>query len=78
AVTGELPAYRFTVISINGSVIAELTSERSSLHIGRNVLRWNGRGRNNERVPEGMYFYRLSILDAKGEREYNGKLVLNH
>jgi hypothetical protein len=78
-VTGENTnnlSYRFTVTAINGSVVTESGPVSSGLHVGRNVIHWNGRRVNGEQLPDGMYFYRLLVRSTEGGREYVGKLVL--
>lgn len=77
-ITGEnsiYPSYELHVTNMDGKVVANFTSAEG-LHVGRNSLSWNGAGTGGERLPNGLYFYRLIVTSGEGEKAYMGKVVL--
>lgn len=77
-ITGEnsvYPSYKFYVTGVDGRVVAGFASDEG-LHVGRNKLMWSGAATNGERLPNGLYFYRLVVTSNEGEKAYSGKVVL--
>jgi hypothetical protein len=52
------------VFDLNGRRVASL--EAGTKTAGEHVLRWNGRDRAGNRVPSGIYFYRLEARTSTG------------
>jgi hypothetical protein len=57
---------QLTVYNINGQIINTLVQQFQSA--GTNSATWNGEGENGNRLPSGIYCYRLQIDD--GTRNY--------
>lgn len=68
-------SYRIYISTAEGSVVSEIADE-SGLHTGHNTVRWTGRGNDGQSLPNGIYFYRLVLVDNGLRKTYYGKIVL--
>ena len=79
-VTGETAApyfYRLEITNLNGIRVSEFSDYVLGLHIGTNRIFWNGLGRDGQRLPDGIYLYRLFLSGSGKEQAYYGKIVLH-
>lgn len=78
-VTGEqeMPiSYKLSIATVSGSVVRELSNETVGLHVGINRITWDGSAADGHALPDGIYFYRLTLVRGGTASVYNGKLVL--
>lgn len=71
-----LYAYDLQVSDVNGVVVRTLSDRSGELHPGKNLIVWNGSGNDGKRLPDGLYFYKLTIRGAGHLHACSGKLLL--
>ena len=68
----EVMRVRLLVYTVGGRLVRTLTDDIYGP--GRHAVPWNGKSASGEKVPSGVYFYRL----VAGRTEFRGKMVLLH
>jgi hypothetical protein len=69
-------SYHLDVTDISGKPIAGLSGNGERMHAGKNSIIWDRTGRDGKRLPNGIYFFRLSVGEGDMAEQYAGKLVL--
>ena len=64
------------VTDVNGKPVAELSGGGERMRVGKNYVSWDGIGLDGYRLPNGIYFYRLSVEGVGMDTIHSGKLIL--
>jgi hypothetical protein len=67
--TEQLRNFRLRIYTVAGRLIRELTArdlETGALRVGWNLLPWDGRDEDGDRVATGVYLYRVSVEGGDG------------
>ena len=67
--TEQLRDFRLRIYTVAGRLIREFTStdlETGALRVGWNLLPWDGRDADGDRVATGVYLYRVSVEGGDG------------
>lgn len=63
------------IAGLNGGSLAALTGKEGDLRPGSNSVLWDGKTSDGRYLPEGIYFFRLTVSTGKQIVELRGKLV---
>lgn len=67
--TGSLRNFRLRIYTVAGQLIREFDErdlQTGSLRVGWNLLPWNGRDEDGDRIATGVYLYRVSVEGSDG------------
>ena len=65
------------IISPNGKIVQNFSeTDSDQFHIGTNTVAWSGQDMDGNSLPNGIYFYRLTLRIQDNQISTNGKLVL--
>lgn len=65
------------VYNMNGSLVARLLQTVSNNQGGVLELNWDGRGLNNKKILNGLYFYHIIALSNTGKAEATAKFIIH-
>jgi len=69
--------FEMELINVNGQVEGRYTaSDFDPLHVGTNILSWDGTGEGGNVLSNGVYIYRLNLVIGAQHVRKTGKLVL--
>jgi len=49
--------------------------DNESLESGFHVLKWDGTNYDEDKLPEGLYIYKLSVSDLENKTDLTGKMI---
>jgi len=77
-ITGETVPDDFTlhIMDVNGKLLRTITQSEIDFHIGINQVTWNGANASGDRMPGGLYIYKLVVATGAERVSRNGKVVL--
>jgi hypothetical protein len=64
------------IFSIAGRLLKTLSQNSSQLRAGFNKIEWNGRDEDGDRIANGVYIYKLIIINADEQQTLTQKLVI--
>lgn len=64
------------IYTVSGRKIATISIPPSQLRIGYNVVRWDGRDDDGDRLANGTYFFKLSIRSSGVPLEQTGRIAV--
>ncbi len=65
------------VFSMNGSLVARLLQTLPNISGGVLEMNWDGRGLNNKKILNGLYFYHIIASSNTGKAEETAKLIVH-
>ena len=74
----EVPSsFDLQIININGKIVHDFTErDVSNFHVGTNTISWSGIDLQGNHLPNGIYFFRLSVRVKDKVLDKKGKIVL--
>ena len=69
--------YVLQITDLQGRKVVELIADVSGMLIGTNRIRWNGSDAEGNRLPAGIFIYRILIRDGRSQHEYVGRIALS-